>query len=759
LLAVTIPDLKPSSQDTSAFYLENIYQLFANQNTSNGLTPSILAKPTPFSPPRYVVWVNSLWSLALLISLAGAMFVTLGQRWALQYVAHTQNKEYSPETRARFHAKYIKEYGALILNDGPYLFCLHLSLFLFTVGLLIYFFNINRAIFGAVVWLIAITTLYYIFFTLTPFSDCDIMFDTPFSSTVLRVYLGVLRAVVQVFSWIKPLHSLSTKTTKHHRDLSDRYRSGILEGNAKLLEEEALKPSSEIDASIVECILLVLGEDHALETFFDAVPGFFGSQLVRPLYSPVTTKLRQSLHSFLDRTFSSRLVPESVKNDRFITCLNAAHSALGSIGASQILDDFFHQHMDEALKSVELGHSLISWVYSTDDSINPIVRRIVAYIITHAKDRDDRWVKLVKEAFDIPDGVIRDYVARGDSMLLAILNHITRQALRTGRAEQQEVLESLSQFDIHNTATELRHEFCALWNEIVQEARNDGFGITHTQILAGIRRLFMTLHRGTNAAPSQFPAPLDSIDDSDPILRWPPLYPSCNISGHHPDSAAQGLAIATPPKSRIRRHSEPVIGPSVVLRPQSSLRLRRTQSYTHFPTVSLPTRPSHPPRSLPRPALVSQPPLSNSPEVVTKGAMPDFADVSGVLHTANPIYVSSTTSGPTVQQVEKTRTTPPSVAPGSLPTPLPTPALSHSATSAIQPSSIDPAAAQTHLHHPPGALTLTATPLSVSLQDTTVSDQQPGLGRTLKQDDTQNSRPHSQKMDPGQPPPGGATVL
>ena len=96
------------------------------------------------------------------------MLVTLGQRWALQYVTHTQNKEYSPETRARFHAKYIKEYGALILNDGPSLFCLHLSLFLFTAGLLIYFFNINRAIFGALVWLVAITTLYYIYFYTDP---------------------------------------------------------------------------------------------------------------------------------------------------------------------------------------------------------------------------------------------------------------------------------------------------------------------------------------------------------------------------------------------------------------------------------------------------------------------------------------------------------------------------------------------------------------------------------------------------------------
>ena len=690
------------------------------------------------------------------------MLVTFEQRSAYQYLRLTQNKESSPVTRARFHAKYTNEYGALVFSSGIYLLWLHLSLFLFAAGLLIYFFNINRTAFDAVVWWFAITIVLYMFATVTPFLDHDIMYDTQLSSIALRVYLCVVSAIAQVFSWMAPLRDLSTQAKKHHRDLSDRYRVGILDGNARFLQESASKPSPQTDAEVVERILLVLDEDQAFETFFNAIPGFCGSKLVQPLHSTVTTKLRQSLHRFLDRTFSSPLVPESVKNDRFITCLNAAHSALGSIRASQILDDFFHQHRDEALKSVELGRSLISWGRSTDYSINPIVRRIVACIIAHAKDRDDRWTKLVKEAFDLPDGVIRDYVARGDSVLLAILNHVTRQVLRTGRSEQ-EVLESLSQFDIHNTAAELRHDFCALWNEIVQEARNDGFGSTPTQILAGIRRLFVTLHRGTNAVPSQFPAPLDSIDDSDAILRWPPLYPSCDIPDHHPDSVAQGLAIATPPKSRIRRNSEPAIRASVVKRPQSSLRLRRTESYSHFSTVPLPTRPSHPPRSLPRPALVSQPSLSNSPDVVTKDTMPDFANISGILRTADPILVSSTTSGPTMQKVEKTGTTPPAVALGSLPTPLPTPALSHSTAAAMLPSSIDPTAAQTHLlHHPPGASTMTAMPLSVSVQDTTVSDQQPGLGglgKPLEQDDIKDSRPLAQKVDPGQPPSGGATAL
>jgi hypothetical protein len=758
MLSVTIPDLKRNSQDTSAFYLENIYQIFANTNASGNVIPATLAKPPAFSPPRYAIWVNSLWLLALLISLSGALWAIFLQGVVIRSNSVTQDSDHSPERRARVHAhvsQTLSGFGGF--RDNSVLpFCLNLSFFLFITGVLIYFFNINRATFGAVVWWIITITMLYALFTFTSFSP-DELWYTPFSSSALRLYLASVYAVYHIFSWIKPLHSLSNDIKEHYSDLSGRYDEGFIEGKIKWADEMASKPSSAIDSTVLERILRVLHEDHALERLFNALPGFCASNLVQiPLQSQVVTKLQQSLDGFLDRTFSSHLVAASARNDRLITCLNAAHAALGPIAASKILRDFFNRQRDEAMKSVEIGHSLINWNHGGDSLINTNVRRIVSCIIASVQNRNDRWTMLVKEVFKVPDGVFRDYLAHGDSVLLAILTHVTREALLIGRSEQL-VLEKLSQFDIHNTAVELQHKFCALWNEVVQEARNDGFGSTPTQILAGIRHLFVTLHRGTDAAPNQFPAPLDSIDDSDAILRWPSLYPSCNIPGHHPDSTAQGLPIATAPESIIRRHSEPAIGLSVVQRPQSSLRLRRTQSCSHSPTVPLPTRPSHPPITSPRPGLVSQPPLTNSPDVVTKHAMPDVADISSMSRTADLIHGSSSSSGPAVQQVEETRTTSHSVALGSLPTPLPTPALGHSAISAMLPSSIDPVATQSNfLHHPPGAPTLTTTPLSP--QAATLSDQSPGAGRDREQGDIQDSRPLTPRVDHGQPPSSGTTI-
>ncbi|KAH9963420.1 hypothetical protein BGW80DRAFT_1210356, partial [Lactifluus volemus] len=81
LLTVSTQDLRPNSQATSEFYLANIYQLLADPNISR---VSILATPAtlpPFSPPKFAIWVNSLWFLSLLISLTCAFLATMLQQW------------------------------------------------------------------------------------------------------------------------------------------------------------------------------------------------------------------------------------------------------------------------------------------------------------------------------------------------------------------------------------------------------------------------------------------------------------------------------------------------------------------------------------------------------------------------------------------------------------------------------------------------------------------------------------------------------
>ena len=592
-------------------------------------------------------------------------------------------------------------------------------------GVLIYFFNINRATFGALVWLIGSVAVLYVTLTVAPIFIPDELFYTPFTPMSAWIYIGLSYVLYQVCSWVKPLHGLSDYTRNHYRRLFSRYGRGVKTGKRKWAEETASKPSWEIDTEVLERLLIVVDEDDELERLFDDIPGFCESKLVqKPLHPRVTTKLRRSLDGFLDRTFSSHLVHESVRNDRLIICLDAAHSALGPSGVCQILGNFFDGHRDEALKSVEIGHSLVRWEHSSDELIGPDIRRVVACIIARVRDRDDRWTNLVKEAFGVPDGVFRHYLADGDSVSLAILIHVTREALRTGRSERG-ILKSLSQFDVHNAVSDLQREFCALWNQVVQGARNDGVGSTRTQILAEIRRPFSALHQGNDIARVGFFASLDSIDNRDNMLGLPSSYPPCDVLGHHPDST------------------------------------------THVPATVVQTMPPlnqlyDLPKASPYTVSASQRSLAVPPVAAVEDVTPGNPDIPVIPVNANPIHGSSGDSAP--QPAEDNRTIPPSVLIGSLPTPITTPALKHGAIPFVLPPSIDPALAQTdyvsHILEAPSS-TSAIIPLSISPQITTVSGQYPIVrdGTVGAQDDIQDPRPSIPRGDYYQPPPSGATGL
>ena len=143
---------------------------------------------------------------------------------------------------------------------------------------------------------------------------------------------------------------------------------------------------------------------------------------------------------FLDRIFSSRLVPRSIRSDQLIIDASSVwmwpirHAA--PVEFRRSFGNFFDGDRDEALKSVEIGHTWVRWDHSGDDLIAPDVRIIGACIIARVRDRDDRWTNLVKERFCVPDGVFRDCFTHGDMMLLVILIHVTLEEVRTGRSER-----------------------------------------------------------------------------------------------------------------------------------------------------------------------------------------------------------------------------------------------------------------------------------------------------------------------------------
>ncbi|KAF8500283.1 hypothetical protein F5888DRAFT_1371032 [Russula emetica] len=148
-IGVSIQDLKPNSQDTSAFYLANIYQILADVNVT---LPPALATPPQFSPTSSAIWVNSLWFLSLVMALTCALLATLLQQWARRYLWVTQ-PTCTPHRRSRLRSYFAEgvDKSQLPWATEALPALLHCSLLLFFVGLAVFLFNIHHTVFTVVV--------------------------------------------------------------------------------------------------------------------------------------------------------------------------------------------------------------------------------------------------------------------------------------------------------------------------------------------------------------------------------------------------------------------------------------------------------------------------------------------------------------------------------------------------------------------------------------------------------------------------------
>jgi hypothetical protein len=203
------------------------------------------------------------------------------------------------------------------------------------------------------------------------------------------------------------------------------------------------------------------------------------------------------------------------------------------------LNTVFAEGVDVILRSVEIGRSLSP--RSNNNISNPdtglCAQGIIAGIIATVPDRDNRWVALVQGRLGVSEGLFEDYLAHGDSVLLANWVHIIPPFFHLSLEDDHNtssflllILECISKFDIQNTLPGLQHVFCTLWNEIVLEARKSELSPFPFNILRPIRHFYITLHQGTDAAPTAFDA---STVHRDPILLNTSSYPFCNIPGHH----------------------------------------------------------------------------------------------------------------------------------------------------------------------------------------------------------------------------------
>ncbi|KAH9053029.1 hypothetical protein EDB87DRAFT_1691245 [Lactarius vividus] len=543
LISVSIQDIRPNPQDTSNFYLANIYQTVADPNRSND-SSSLPTSPPSFTPPNYAVWVNALWFLSLVISITSALLATLLQQWARRYLKVTQPR-YSTHKRARIRAFFSEGVEKFLLPWAvealPTL--LHVSLFLFFAGLTVFLCNINLTIFKLVLsWVGACTALYGCI-TFIPIFCHDSPYHTPLSLPAWHVLTAILFVVFRVLRGFAEFQCFSFEVWSRMLYLERSYHKFFVRGMQKTAEETALNSPSEIDTRAFMWTFDSMDEDHELERFFSSLPGFRNSKVVDDPLPGLTKKqklkLLMGLVELLNLTFSSDLLPDPIKSRRANICAKAIDPTGIPHAYWHIVNRILSEDQYTGLQTTEFGRIMKGWKDSGDQGVALVAQAIHMGFIARSQKRDNSWFFLASDELDLPESVLRNYAAHGDSLSLAILIHIIRRQLDhqelpwPGDSTLSDVLKAASEFNARDTSHDLQLEFCALWNQAVLKANNDDVLIAW-YILRPIRDVYIALHHDTSSAPTQFSP---STNDWDVILRTPSPYPSCNVPGHRPADA------------------------------------------------------------------------------------------------------------------------------------------------------------------------------------------------------------------------------
>jgi hypothetical protein len=547
LISVSIQDIQPSSQDTSNFYLANIYQSLANPNQSN-VSNSLPSSPPQFSPPTSAIWVNTLWFLSLVTSISCALLATLLQQWARRYLKVTQ-PHYSIAKRARiraFFAEGVERFVLLWVAEClPTL--LHTSLFLFFAGLVVFLHNVNFTIFKLTLAWIGFCVALYGCATFPPMLYHDCPYYTPFTIFFWQVAIGILDIFYQVRSTFSP-----SRRRGALEKLRDRYHKLNMQGMHKTAEETALLPSlSWLDTRAFMWTFDSLAEDRELERFFSGLPGFRRSTevVIDPLLSLTSQqkqKFSNALKWLLKVTFSTDLLPDHVKKQRAIVCAKAidpAHipDAFGVL--HKILSEYQY---DFPLSTADIVQTVKGWGHSTDEGAVLDAQAALSTIVARVQPRDDSWFVLGSNALGVPESVLRDYATNDDNLSLAVLIHITRQQFSNyGKSlwpsvKFSEIIEAASKFNVQGTSAKLQHDFCALWNRIVLKVQNEDNRSMAFEILGPIRHIYFALHHNTDSALTKSSL---STGDMDDFLREPSSYPGCNVAGHIHDDPTSTTSV------------------------------------------------------------------------------------------------------------------------------------------------------------------------------------------------------------------------
>jgi len=454
--------LQPSSSDITVLLLAQISQQLAALSSGNPISIPPDLPGQAFRPSASAVRVNTLWFLSLALSLTCALLATLMQQWVRRYL-QVSRSWYAPYKRARIRAFFeegVERFGLPRAVDAlPAL--LHASVFLFFAGLVDFLININHTVAFSLLSAVATGASAYFLCTVLPLVYPNSPYQTPLTTllwisqqTALILSLDLMRRIVRFiyqhtglvvwkfYGWV--IFKL------------DDYSRRLAQGISRSREATALRQPAEMDSRALSWALDVLDEDHELEQFVAAIPGYYRSTTVQP----PTAALRHLIdHEGLDSPLEVRIldllcprgtapdVPpaSAMERKRRFICLEALYCLPGAIVRhviSATLDPVLFTS-DPLFASSEAWAVAASMAKDTNRDIafsGHCVSAVLVAVWRHGlaatPGPPGGGPGPLAQHFDVPEAVVERWMHRGESVMLASLIHLLVNTLEGARERQ-----------------------------------------------------------------------------------------------------------------------------------------------------------------------------------------------------------------------------------------------------------------------------------------------------------------------------------
>ena len=453
--------LQPSSSDTVILLLSQISQQLAALSSGSSISIPSGLPGQDFQPSTSAVRVNILWFISLVLSLTCALLATLMQQWVRRYL-QTSQRWYAPYKRARiraFFAEGIERFSLPAAVEAlPAL--LHISVFLFFAGLVDFLININHTVAFSLLSAVVVGTAAYFLFTVLPLIYPNSPYQTPltsllwiFQQTTLLISLDLLRRLFKfmyehtgVVFW-KLYGRILFKLDDHSR----RFRQGL----SRSRETISLRQPTEMDSRALSWTLDALDEDHELEQFVAAIPGYYRSTTVNP---PREALGHLTHHERLDSPLEARILDllsprgtapdappaSNIERKRRMVCLEALYCLPGTVTRhlrAAVLDDPTLYSSDPLFASSEAWNAATSMAKDIHRDIAFAGHCVAAVLVAAWRHGftaappsppgggGNGGVGALAMHLDVPEAVVETWMNRVDSVMLASLIHLLENTL------------------------------------------------------------------------------------------------------------------------------------------------------------------------------------------------------------------------------------------------------------------------------------------------------------------------------------------